>query len=254
MKVSTPRLKSACVGAASLAVFLLAWKAASLLMGSSIILPSPEETLVEALRLTAGRDFWLSLGATLLRGTAGFAVSFAAGLLLGYPAGRYPLFLRFLKPYLTVIHSTPVLAIILIALVWFPTEFVPVFVAFLMAFPVIIGNVVQGITSVDEGLVAMARVYRVGRRKRILGLYLPSILPFLASGASAALGLSWRVVVAAEVLSQPAFGIGTGLQDAKIRLETPRVFAWTAAALLVSWLTDRVFSRLVKRLRKGRRS
>ncbi len=252
MTVSTPRLKSAGIGAASLALFLGVWKAGSLFMGSSIILPSPEETLGEALRLTAGKAFWLSLGATLLRGTAGFALSFAAGLLLGYPAGRSPLFRRFLQPYLTVIHSTPVLAIILIALVWFRTEVVPVFVAFLMAFPVIIGNVVQGIGAVDEGLVAMARVYRVGRRKRILGLYLPSVLPFIASGASAALGLSWRVVVAAEVLSQPVLGIGTGLQEAKIRLETPRVFAWTAAALLVSRLTEGAFSRLMRRLRNRR--
>jgi NitT/TauT family transport system permease protein len=215
-------------------------------MGSSIILPTPEETVAEAFRLMGALNFWQSLGATLYRGITGFAVSFILGLAIGFPAGRYPLFTRFIQPYMTIIRSTPVLAIILIALVWFPTEAVPVFVAVLMAFPVVTQNVAAGIRAVNPGLVDMARAYKAGKRRMITGLYLPSLLPFLASGASSALGLAWRVVVAAEVLSQPFFGIGTGMQEAKLRLETPRVFAWTAAALLISWLTDLGFSRLMR--------
>jgi NitT/TauT family transport system permease protein len=60
------------------------------------------------------------------------------------------------------------------------------------------------------------------------------------------------VVVAAEVLSQPVWGIGAGMQEAKLRLETPRVFAWTLAALAISWLTDAFFSLLLGLLRKRR--
>lgn len=254
MKAFTQRINHYLVGTASFLLLFLVWKGAAVLMGSSIILPTPEETLAESLRLMMGRDFWRSLSATLGRGVLGFTVSFAAGILVGFPAGRYPLFLRFIKPYLTIIHSTPVMAIILIALVWFRTDFVPVFVSFLMAFPVVTGNVAEGIRSVDPGLISMARVYRVGRRRMIFGLYLPSVAPFIASAASSALGLSWRVVVAAEVLSQPVYGIGTGMQEAKIRLETPRVFAWTIAALVISRLTEMAFSSLIKRLRERRRA
>jgi NitT/TauT family transport system permease protein len=253
MKAFTPFRNPFLITLASGLSFFLIWKAASLGMGNSIILPSPEETLIEALRLMTGADFWPSLSATLARGAAGFAVSLGAGLLVGFPSGRYPAVLRFVKPYLTIIQSTPVLAIILIALIWFRTDIVPVFVSFLMAFPVITASVAEGIRSVEPGLISMARVYRVGRRRMLFGLYLPSVLPFLASGASAALGLCWRVVVAAEVLSQPFLGIGTGLQEAKVRLDTPRVFAWTAAALLISWITDLGFHKILRRL-KGRRS
>ncbi|MDR1931579.1 MAG: ABC transporter permease subunit [Spirochaetales bacterium] len=240
------------VGPASLALLYLVWKLAAELMGSSIILPAPEETALEALRLMGGAGFWRSVAATLYRGAAGFAVSFALGLAVGFPAGRYTLFARFIAPYMTIIRSTPVLAIILIALVWFPTEAVPVFVAVLMAFPVITQNVAAGIRAVDPGLIAMAKVYKAGRRRLITGLYLPSLLPFLAAGASSALGLAWRVVVAAEILSQPLRGIGAGMQEAKLRLETPRVFAWTLAALAISRLTDAVFSRIMETLRRRR--
>jgi NitT/TauT family transport system permease protein len=223
-----------------------------MLMASSIILPTPEETLREALRLMSGSGFWHSVAATLYRGVFGFAISFVLGAAVGFTAGLHPLFARFIHPYMTIIRSTPVLAVILIALVWFKTEAVPVFVAVLMAFPVVTQNVAEGVRSVDPRLVAMARVYRVGKRRMLRALYLPSIVPFLAAGVSSGLGLAWRVVVAAEVLSQPLWGIGTGMQEAKMRLETPRVFAWTAAALAISWITDFGFSRLLARLRKRR--
>jgi NitT/TauT family transport system permease protein len=252
MTVFTRRAKNRLVPLAALALLYLVWKLLADMMGSSIILPGPEETAAEALSLKAGPGFWRSLGATLSRGIAGFAVSFFLGLAVGFPAGRSALFTRFIKPYMTIIRSTPVPAIILIALVWFPVEGVPVFAAVLMAFPVVTQNVAEGIRAADPGLLEMAKVYKAGKRRLIGSLYLPSLLPFLASGASSALGLAWRVVVAAEVLSQPVWGIGAGMQEAKLRLETPRVFAWTLAALAISWLTDVFFSRLLGLLRKRR--
>jgi NitT/TauT family transport system permease protein len=252
MKVFTERPETRLTVLASFALLYLAWRGASALMGSPIILPGPEETVAEALKLMGTAGFWKSLGATLSRGILGFLLSFGLGLCVGFPAGRHPLFSLFIKPYITIIRSTPVLAIILIALVWFKTDVVPVFAAFLMAFPVVTQNVAEGVRAADPGLIEMARVYKVGKRRMLRSLFLPSLLPFLASAVSSALGLAWRVVVAAEVLSQPVFGIGRGMQEAKMRLETPRVFAWTAAALLISWLTDRIFSRLIGLLRRRR--
>jgi NitT/TauT family transport system permease protein len=252
MTVFTRRGKNRLVALAAFALLYFVWKLLAAWMGSSIILPGPEETAAEAFRLAGGPGFWRALGATLFRGILGFSVSFVLGLAVGFPAGRYPLFARFIKPYMTIIRSTPVLAIILIALVWFPAEGVPVFAAVLMAFPVVTQNVAGGIRAVDPSLVEMAKVYKAGKRRMLGGLYLPALLPFLASGASSALGLAWRVVVAAEVLSQPVWGIGAGMQEAKLRLETPRVFAWTLAALAISWLTDAFFSRLLGLLRKRR--
>jgi NitT/TauT family transport system permease protein len=118
-----------------------------------------------------------------------------------------------------------------------------------MVFPVVFTNVQAGITAVDPELLEMTEVYRVDRGRVLRYLYLPSILPFLLSGIQTGLGLTWKVVVAAEVLSEPRFGIGASLSDARILLDTPRVFAWTAVAILLSAATDALFGAI----RRGRR-
>ena len=58
------------------------------------------------------------------------------------------------------------------------------------------------------------------------------------------------MVVAAEVLSIPTHGVGAELQQARVLLETPVVFAWTAVAILLSAATDLLFSLITRRRRR----
>ena len=78
----------------------------------------------------------------------------------------------------------------------------------------------------------------------------PAALPALIAGRETSLGLAWKSGVAAEVLCQPKWAVGTGLQVSKAYLDAPALFAWTAAIVLLSLLTERLL-RLLLRLWKG---
>ena len=60
--------------------------------------------------------------------------------------------------------------------------------------------------------------------------------------------MAWKAGVAAEVLGMVSGTIGRQLYDAKIYLETPKLFAWTAVVILLSVGMERLFSWLVERL------
>ena len=51
--------------------------------------------------------------------------------------------------------------------------------------------------------------------------------------------------MAAEVIGLPKGSIGERLYQAKIYLDTPDLFAWTAVIILVSLVFERVFLRLL---------
>ena len=78
-------------------------------------------------------------------------------------------------------------------------------------------------------------------------LRLPSAAPHLISGAKNALGLSWKVVVAGEILSQPARALGTGMQSSRLMLESASVFAWALAAVALCGLTEWAFGFAARR-------
>lgn len=234
---------------ASILALLLVWKLLAVLWHQEIILPSPEVTLLKLWGVLASPDFWPSVGATVMRGLLGFLISCAAGIVLGFAAGFSAAIYWLLQPWVTVVRTTPVMSIVILAIIWFRSDIVPVFVTFLMIFPIIYGNVVAGIKNTDRQLLEMARIYRVKSSRIIFEVYLPSILPYLLAGATSAMGMTWKVIIAAEILSQPLYAVGTNLMIAKIDLETAQVMAWTVVMIVISFLFENILSAFEKRLK-----
>lgn len=222
----------------SILVLIGLWKFISVLYQSDAILPSPESTLITTLKLFISKNFLKVIGATLLRGIVGFVISFVLGVSLGILAGVNKYVNAFLNPILVTIRSTPVISLILLALIWFKVDYVAIFIAFLTMFPFICTNVIDGIKNVDQDLVAMSKVYKINQQKITREVYLPAITPFIFSGASSAMGFGWRAIIIGEVLSQPQLGIGTLMQTAQTYLLVNEVIAWTIIAVIISYLFE----------------
>ena len=228
-------------------IFLIAlWKVGSVIIDSDLILPSPGDTFLSVCKLFAEPNFAGIIGATVLRGLIGFAVSFILGMILGVIAGIHDGFYAFLKPILITIRSTPVISLILLALIWFDVNQVPVFIAMLTMFPFICTNIIEGIRDVDKDLIEMGQVYNVEQKNIVKDIYLPGIAPFIFSGASSAMGFGWRAIIIGEVLSQPQYGIGTFMQNAQTYLLVDKVIAWTIIAIFLSY----IFENLIRFIQK----
>jgi len=223
------------IGFVSVIIMLIIWKFLSMYFDSDFVLPSPERTIVTTLKLFTEDGFIVTVGTTVVRSLAGFILSAFLGILTGIVAGLNPYFDAFLRPILVTIRSTPVIALILLALIWLNPGLVPVFIAFLTMFPFICTNVTDGIKSVDSDLMQMARFYRVGTNRIIREVYIPAIMPFIISGASSAMGIGWRAIITGEVLSHPRYGIGTLMQNAQTFLNVDAVIAWTIIAVVISY-------------------
>jgi NitT/TauT family transport system permease protein len=227
-----------------LAGFFLLWQAGAYLTGSEIILPGPVPVLERLFALVKTERFMGALASSALRLLLGLAISVPLGVIAGLASALNRNVAAFLRPFFSVIAATPVMSVILIAFLAFGAEKTPVFTAFLMVFPVITANTMAGVMSVDANLVELFKVYCPGYAEKLRYLYIPSLLPYLAAGVHSALSLGWKVIVAAEVLVQPLSALGTGMQMAKAQLETPELFAWTAAAVIAAALSDILFDAL----------
>lgn len=223
----------------SLLILIINWKIVSEIVDSEMILPSPKVTWISFMALLKSKTFLKTVMATVIRGLSGFLLSCILGLGVGILTGISQFLEKVMEPFLIMIKSTPVMSIIILALIWFETDHVPIFVSFLVAFPIICTNVSEGIKSVDQKIIQMAKIYHVKKWRILLEIYIPSIVSFFIAGLSTAMGIGWKAVIAAEVLSQPKFAIGTSLYLSKIYIETENVFAWTMVAIILSFLFEK---------------
>jgi len=236
---------------AGAATLLIAWQLLAVIMGSALILPAPFPVLSRLVGLASTPRFLEAALFSFLRVLSALLLALPAASAVGVAAGLDPRARAFLRPLFSVVGATPVLSVILIALLWFGQDRTPIFTAFLMIFPVMAANATEGVLSVDAGLSEMALSYRLSWKTRLWHLYIPTLSPFLFAGARSSLSLAWKVVVAAEVLSQPRFALGSGMQAAKAQLETTDLFAWTAATVLLAGLCEAVLVFLRRRFSRG---
>ena len=219
-------------------VMILIWEIAARIMQSDLLLPPPEDTLMAVGTLIISKGFLNIIGATILRGLIGFVISFFLALVFGVFAGINRKFHAAIKPLLVTIRSTPVISLILLALIWFQVDQVPVFIALLTMFPIMTTNIIDGIRQVDENLVEMAFIYKVPQKRIIREVYIPATSPYIFSGVSNAMGFGWRAIIIGEVLSQPQYGIGTLMQEAQTYLLVKELIAWTIIAIIISYLFE----------------
>jgi NitT/TauT family transport system permease protein len=226
-------------------VLLLLWETASRTMGSALLLPGPLPVLKRLITLAGTERFLLALGESFLRVILGILISVPLGVGAGIAAGLDKRVRDFLSPLFSVIAATPVMAVILILFLWLGPEQTAVFTAFLMVFPVMAANTMEGLGRVDPGLGELFRVYGLSPGETLRRLYIPSVAPFILGGLRSSLSLCWKVVAAAEVLVQPLRALGTGMQQAKAQLETTELFAWTAATVSAAALSQFLLSLLL---------
>ncbi len=222
----------------SILAFIVIWKLLSLWVAQTIIVPSPEETLSSLRAILSQPKFWRIIGHSVSRMLGGFVVTAGIALVVGIAAGIIEPLRLVLKPFVLILRAVPTMAIILLALIWLESEKAPMLVGAIICFPIIYQNTVKGISEVDIKLLEMAHIYRVDQKRIIKDIYLPSIKPYLLAALSTAAGLNVKVVIAAEVLSQPPISIGESFQIARANLDTPAVFAWAIIAILIATSFD----------------
>jgi len=231
---------------------LFLWEAAALSMRAPLILPFPADVFKSLYLLVRQNMFWMAVGATVIRCFVSFFISLIAGTVLGTVCGMSDVFRNFSAVPLSIVRSTPVVSFILLALFWFTSSTVPVFVSVLMTLPVMITSVSSGFRKQDMRLSAMARLYGFTRMQQFRWITVPAVMPYFLTGAVSCFGLTWKVVAAGEVLCLPKHGTGTLMQTAQVHLETQQVLAVTIVLVFLSFVLEQLFAYAVSRC-TGRR-
>lgn len=225
-------------------VLLILWQITAMLIAYPDIFPGVPDLLAAVAKLFTETDFYTSLLFTVLRGLLGFAISFVLAFSLALFSHFNAFFKAFFRPFLVVIRSIPVISLVLIALLWFSPDGLPVFIALLTMFPVLYQNMLSGFEQVDVRLVEMAKVFGRKQLSLLSEIYIPSAQNLIFAGVATATGFGWRAIIIGEVLAQPVSGIGSRMKEAQAYINVSELIAWTFVAIAVSFL----FEFLIKKI------
>ena len=243
LKQNKNALVSLALSLAGFAFLWLVWVVAYYAVKNEFLFPSVGDTFsaLGKLLFTGGelaRAFWRSLGTTFLRTFLAFLISLAGGVGLAALSVSFRGVRAFLAPVVSVLRTIPTLAIVIFLLLWTSPSFAPVLVSVLVLLPAVYASALTCFSDAVTRFSEFARAYKIGRAKRIFGLYLPVSLPALLTEGGATLAMGLKITVSGEVLSSTFRSLGGMMQEAQIYLETPRLFALTLIVVLLGFLLE----------------
>jgi len=232
----------------SLLFWLLVWALLSYKVSNSFLLPSPKDTLSALRDILFEKDFLIISLKSFGRIFLGIIIAVVVGVFTSVITTSSKLADVLMTPALGAVKATPVASFIILVSFWLTRNEIPVFITALIVLPIVTTNISAGIRSVSRVLREVSVVYRLSFTKRIMKLYIPSIMPYFLSAMKAALGLAWKAGIAAEVLCMPTYSIGTELYFSKSYMEMPQMFAWTFVVIVFSIVIEKILIASISKL------
>jgi NitT/TauT family transport system permease protein len=187
------------------------------------IMPTP--TLIIQALFT---DFPLiapQLGHTLIELISGFSIGALIGLVLAAVITQFPFAEKIITPYILLLVTTPMLALVPLLILRFGFGYTPRIIAVaLAAGPMVMINTATGFRRVDRGKLALARSYGASTLQIFWKIRAPMALPMILVGLMIGAIFGLLTAVGAEMVGG-GFGLGNRLTSYSSMIQMPQFFA-----------------------------
>ena len=187
------------------------------------ILPTPSATAV-----ALWTEFPLiapHLGYTLIELFGGFSIGASIGLILAAVITQFPFAEKIIAPYVLVLVTTPMLALVPLLILRFGFGFEPRIIAVALASgPMVMINAATGFRRVDSAKIALARSYGATTLQIFWKIRAPMALPMILVGLMIGAIFGLLTAVGAEMVGG-GFGLGNRLTTYSSMINMPEFFA-----------------------------
>ena len=193
---------------------------------------------------TLARATWTTIKLLVV----GIGIGAAIGALLSTLATLTQVGEDLLSLLTAILNPLPGIAVLPLAMLWFGLNdnallFV---IANATIWPIAI-NVTTGFRTANQTIVSVGRNIGLGRARLVTDVLAPAALPHAISGVRTAWAFGWRTIIAAELVfgvSGVDAGLGFFIQNAKLNLIIPHVFAGLVTIALLGVVFEALFAAL----------
>jgi NitT/TauT family transport system permease protein len=208
------------------AEFLLGWFEVP-----QYVLPKPSQIAVAL--VTEFPNYWPHLLVTLKELFVGFAIGASIGFILAAVITQFPFVEKVVTPYILLLVTTPMLALVPLLILRFGFGSEPRIIAVALASgPMVMINAATGFRRVDRAKIALARSFGANTLQIFTKIRIPMAMPMIIVGLMVGSIFGLLTTVGAEMVGG-AEGLGNRLTYYSSLIRMPQFFAIIAILAMI---------------------
>ena len=232
---------------ATVGSLLALWEGSSHLgLYNAKLFPPPSVVAAALVQMVLSGEWLRDILRSMVRYAAGLAIGGVAGVGLGLLTGRSRVFYAVASPLLNFLRSTPSVALLPLAIVWFGVgDAGKVFVvAWAVTFPIWL-NTHAGIREVEPEYLWAAQSLGATGLQLYREVYLPRAIPHILTGMRMAIATAFFALAAAEMIGTFG-GIAFRIFYSHQMFRTDKMMVAILTIGMLSYLFDRLFVRVAR--------
>jgi len=218
----------------------------------TIKVPSPIEVLKAFGVTLSDGTLLLDIAASIKRVFLGFFLGSFLGFIAGMFFALHKELSEYAFPLLELIRPIPPVAWIPLAILWFGIgDLSAIFLIMLGAFFPVFSNTYDSIRNIKNVHIHIARNFGAQKRHLLFHVLLPGSLPSIFTGLRISMGISWLIVITAELVGASS-GLGYMIQLHRILLQTDYIVVGMIVIGIIGLLMYKLMLFLEQRIVKWR--
>lgn len=213
-------------------LLVVVWSIISIIK-NNFLYPSIIEISEDIFSLLGEIDTYKVILLTLLKLIIVISISYLLSFIFAYFAFKYNLFRKIISPIILVFRSIPVASVIIILILLVGLKYAPIIITMLVIVPICYESFYLTFKDIDKDVIDETRLVSNINIIIVLRLFIPMQKNFIISSLLQTTGLSLKVLVMGEILTQGSNTIGGKIQFARSALDVTRVFSWTTILLIL---------------------
>lgn len=205
----------------------------SLLINNDVILPSVFTIISDFFTKIVAPKTYLYITNTLLNLLLSLIISFIIGMILGILGGLFNPLRVFLKPWITILRSIPVVSSLVIIMILAGFSKTPFVLSCLTIVPIIYEGFCNGVRNIDKDIMDVWKLNSNLNLRVIFRVYIPMILGYIKTAFILALGLGIKVVIMAEYFAGDKGTLGEAIIPAANMLDYTSVYSYSIIMILL---------------------
>jgi len=231
-------------------LFIVSWEIVGRfnLFPGQFFFPPFSAVVKEGYHLLTNGVLGKNFASSLIRVLIGLFCGSVAGIFVGVIMGWKDMVNKALSPIISLLYPIPALGWLPLLMLWIGiNEMLPIIIIFICSFFPVVYNTFTGIRNVDKKYIYAAETLGASNMTILFKVIIPLALPNIFTGLKLEAGMSWRVLIAAEMVAIP-IGIGALMIQAESLVRVDIIMVCLIILSIMCLIFERIFALAEKHM------